>query len=97
RAVPRLAGDVEPAAVPPDDLVRNEEADAEAAVVPGRGICRAEEALEEARLFLLRHPDSGIADGDARLVAGPFHRDGDLSALRRVLDGVGHEIDQDLL
>src|SRR5207302_4088022 len=94
RAPSRLAVDVEPAAVPPDDLVRNEEADAEAAVVPGRSICGAEEALEEARLFFLRYPDSGVADRDARLVAGPFHHDCDLSALRRVLDGVGHAIDQ---
>src|SRR5438093_13437398 len=34
------------------------------------------------RSFFLRYPDSGVADRDARLVAGPFHHDGDLSALR---------------
>ena len=52
---------------------------------------------EEARLLLLRHPDAGVGDGDARLAAGPFHGDDDLSALWRVLDGVGHQIHEHLL
>ena len=61
------------------------------------GCSRLEEGLAQARQIGLADADAGVLDRDRKVRAVAQRADGDAAAARRELDGIGNEVDQDLV
>ena len=88
--------DVDRAAVQADQLPDDRQTDPAALARTRRGPLHPVEALEEAGKLVGGHPGSGVGDRQHRGPLVPAQGDGD-PALERELDGVGQQVEDDLL
>jgi hypothetical protein len=64
---------------------------------PVIGGSRLEKRFAESRQVILTNSDTGILDRDSEIRPVAMGANGNTAATRRELDGIGNEIDQDLV
>src|SRR5260221_10547116 len=80
-----------------DDLFGDVEAKTQTSIVGRRHLPAPMEAFEHLIQLVDRNADSVVADARHELIALLLDADSDLTAVRRVLHGVLHQVAQDLL
>jgi hypothetical protein len=94
---PTLALDPDPPAVQLHELLSERQPEPRALLLAGMLAPNLAELLEDRRLILGRDPDARIADGDRDGPLGCRGGEADPAPLRGELDGIGQEVQQDLL
>ena len=90
------AGDIDPGPVPTHELLHEREADTGPLVRSAPRVRHAMESIKDLRQLVGGNADARVRDVDDRRIPPIAHADGD-ATVERVLEGVGQEIEYDLL